>query len=286
MKRDKKTGLFVSRAGRRKNPAELVILGANPHRRQRNPAELVLLGNPGRKKKRNGSAADELPDDEKATHASVAFEHPSRHEGQKCGGCAHYIAGDPARCQKVQPPITSPDWCAMYQFRFAKNPAADYAPTSAGVDLYKDFHGRAPKEVLEVSELQGMPREAVVLGDLVELHVEAPHGLAAIKFDGDGVKLAANAARDELFIVGGRQNIERFLETLGVKRSDGVVRLGKVPYIVYETRKGMDGFHLNKYEHYLGEEDGKKPTAYYDPEIERITLRGGNYRIEAPGIIN
>jgi hypothetical protein len=63
----------------------------------------------------------ELPNREKRSHASVDFEHPSRHHGEPCAGCQHFIPGNPPRCEGVRSPIRAEDWCKRFE---AKHEAA------------------------------------------------------------------------------------------------------------------------------------------------------------------
>jgi hypothetical protein len=166
------------------------------------------------------------------------------------------------------------------------NPAGRVSEKAAG--LYEDFHGAQPKELLAVNELQDMPHEAVSLGDLESLTVNAPKGEMKISFEGDGVKVASDASGSQLYFVGGNQNLNAALSQFrsAADSATRAVRLGRAEKIIYSARKKMDGFNLSNYIHQFGEEDGKKPVAWYDANLKRIYLVGGNYRIEAPGIIN
>lgn len=57
----------------------------------------------------------ELPDKEKATHAEVAYEHPSEHAGRYCGNCEHLIENaKETRCQTVKGPIYLNGWCKRW----------------------------------------------------------------------------------------------------------------------------------------------------------------------------
>jgi hypothetical protein len=54
---------------------------------------------------------DEKPEAKKLSHKAVDYESPSEHDGQRCGGCRHYIETKPPRCEGVQCPIRVGDWC-------------------------------------------------------------------------------------------------------------------------------------------------------------------------------
>jgi hypothetical protein len=57
----------------------------------------------------------EKPDHEKATHAEVHYQHPSRHPGRFCAGCVHFIRANPPRCEGVKEPIRGPDYCDNFK---------------------------------------------------------------------------------------------------------------------------------------------------------------------------
>lgn len=55
----------------------------------------------------------EKPDAEKFSHREVNYESPSRHTGQFCAGCEHFIR--PNRCEGVKSPINARAWCKRYE---------------------------------------------------------------------------------------------------------------------------------------------------------------------------
>jgi hypothetical protein len=215
------------------------------------PAELIILGNPKGRTKRRALL---------------------RHAIARARGRAIRLAGIGRR---------KPNPAEMVIL--GANPAAKVSEKAA--ELYQDFHGMQPKELLAANEVQNMPHEVVVLGDLESLTVDAPKGEMKIGFEGDGVKLASNSAASQLYFVAGNQNLNAVLAEFGAPRAN-VVRLGAALKIIYSGRKAMDGSHINNYVHEFGEDDGKRPVLWYDVRIKRLYLVGGNYRIEAAGIIN
>lgn len=61
------------------------------------------------------SGAGELPEDKKLPHDAVGYEHPSGHSGERCGNCRHLVVAEPLRCEHVQCPIRSGDWCKKWE---------------------------------------------------------------------------------------------------------------------------------------------------------------------------
>lgn len=157
-----------------------------------------------------------------------------------------------------------------------------------GAELYEQFHGKSPEEIVAVQEADTIRKTYTALGDLVELRIQPEHTeqLACIKFGGDGVKLASAPGGRQLYLIGGDQGIDGSLDVFGTDASKDFVELGRAVYVMYRGRKSMDNFALVDYYHELGEESGQPPFAFYDRLRRRIFFVGGNYHVEAPGIID
>lgn len=163
------------------------------------------------------------------------------------------------------------------------NPSA----TESAAALYESFHGKSPREILEMQESDAARHTYTALGDLRELVIDAPAGKVKIGFDGsDAVKVASAPGGKQLYLIGGNQNLDSQLGRFGSDPSKDFVELGAATQITYQARKSMDNFTLVDYYHNLGEETNEPPFAFYDRLKHRIFLAGGRYRVEAPGIIN
>lgn len=171
-----------------------------------------------------------------------------------------------------------------FKRRIKKNPS----PMQVGAELYEQFHGKSPEEIVAVQEADTIRKTYTALGDLVELRIQPEHTeqLACIKFGGDGVKLASAPGGRQLYLIGGDQGIDGSLDVFGTDASKDFVELGRAVYVMYRGRKSMDNFALVDYYHELGEESGQPPFAFYDRLRRRIFFVGGNYHVEAPGIID
>ena len=61
----------------------------------------------------------EKPEYAKLLHSEVAYEHPSKHPGEQCRKCRHFIPDGhekdndkfEPRCEGVRSPIRAGDWC-------------------------------------------------------------------------------------------------------------------------------------------------------------------------------
>ena len=153
--------------------------------------------------------------------------------------------------------------------------------------LYQKFHGKAPKEVLELQESAAIRGEYTSLGDLVELVVKSPAGESLrIGFAGEKVKLASSPNGGQLYFLGGNQALDGNLARFKTDATKDLVDLGEAQSIVYRAAKDFTGFKSSDWEHAFGEESGERPSAFYDKLKQRIFLVGGTYRVERPGIVN
>ena len=153
--------------------------------------------------------------------------------------------------------------------------------------LYQKFHGKAPKEVLELQESAAIRGEYTALGDLVELVVKSPVGDSLrIGFEGEKVKLASSPNGGQLYFLGGNQALDGNLARFKTDATKDLVDLGEAQSIVYRAAKDFTGFKSSDWEHAFGEESGERPSAFYDKLKRRIFLVGGTYRVERPGIVD
>ena len=156
---------------------------------------------------------------------------------------------------------------------------------------YEDFHGEPSKFIDEIQEPSPRPMTLSELGEMLELRVKRPTGWkwGSLDFTGKGVRLAANVEGTQLYLIDGDQKISRGqLTHLGADNSKEVIDLGEATLIAYRARKmHVNGVAAN-YEHNFGEETGVRPRVTYDKRgpKPRILIAGGEYRVEARGIIN
>ena len=168
--------------------------------------------------------------------------------------------------------------------------------------LYKDFHGKASKEVIRLQEALMKAGDYTALGDDPEFWLEPVKGdphkwpAADIEFEKkDKVKLATDAKGKRLYIVGEQQKLPAaYFKKEGFETDGRYVFLGTCYAISYQTEKVFDGFRTTIYAHEFGEETGERPELIYDQESERLLLVGGAYKIAgvddalkaSPGIVN
>ena len=195
----------------------------------------------------------------------------------------------------------------------AKNPRIEASPeTQQAVELYNEFHGRDPREILMVQESAEMRMDYTALGDLdylvlvmdfdedefeqfAEDMVEEEGNLDRVPLpeeahtldEFDGVKVASSPNGGQLYLIGGDQDLTNCIEdfTDDAARKD-FIDLGYCLAICYIANKAQNNFKTAGYYHILGEETMDPPRCFYDKLKRRIFFIGGEYHIEAPGIIN
>lgn len=159
--------------------------------------------------------------------------------------------------------------------------------TGRAVRLFQTFHGKDPKEILEKQRSAAMRSDYTALGDLEYIVVKAPDGKTEkIDFEGDGVKLASAANGAQLYLIGGNQNLNGCLAKFTADTTKDVYDLGEALEVQYLARKAVGNFEPVSWFHKFGEESGARPRLGYDRLRKEVFFAGGEYRIEAPGIIN
>jgi hypothetical protein len=141
---------------------------------------------------------------------------------------------------------------------------------------FEKFQGRPVTKAVARPASAHAPTKLAQLGDLIELRLT---GGRILKPNPQKYKLTA--ANGKLWIVGGR-----IAKPNPKAKANEINPLGEITHVVYGTRKPHHGDH--KYTHYihkLGEESGKRPLLCADRDGYAV-VRGGNYKIEARGIVD
>lgn len=235
-----------------KNPAELVLMSANPTgRSRRNPWQIIVRSKISHKGEEVWPAT--------FTTRKAAKEY----------AYSKFADGSVLRYERIPNP----------------------SQTERAGELYEDFHGAAPQHVDEYSEPTPRGITLTELGDLIELRVQRDAGWkwGSLDLAGRGIKLAANPKGTQLYFVGGDQKIRRgALTELGVDNSKQLVDLGALRYVAYRTKKAIVN-HINAtYEHSMGEDTKEYPRLMYDCSSSepRLKVSGGAYSVRPEGIVN
>jgi hypothetical protein len=152
-----------------------------------------------------------------------------------------------------------------------KNPAKP--PRSRTFEM---FQGRKPTTARPMIVSRHAPAKLVQLGDLVELKLA---GERPIKFNPSTVKLCCSNGK--LWIAG-----KRFAKADPSQGATVLNPIAEIDHVVYRTYKPHHGDAPGThYIHKLGEESGRRPFLAVDRDGFPV-IRGGNYKIEARGIVD
>ncbi len=167
-------------------------------------------------------------------------------------------------------------------------------PASASAEVFAEFHGYAPSEVITVTKHIHHHEHLAEAGKLTHLDIwgvdEQGHRLKGFK----GALLAFNEAKNQLFIEGGDQSID--LKAFGIDSAHEFETLGKVTDIGYQTNKthlgdeGGEAIYVHKFR--STNENGRhvivriarEPDLIYDVRNEQLLFSGGSYEILREGI--
>lgn len=234
---------------------------------QKNPLgieELVIFGNPAGRRSRKGNPRGHKP------------------------GCPCPICRRAKNSPRSEAQRSARDRAGRIRAARLSNRRNPESPLDHAVDLYQTFHGKDPGEILQKQRSDKIREAYTALGDLDYLVVKSAKDgrLEKLGFDGDGVKLASAPNGAQLYAIGGNQNLSACLKQFTADTSKDIYDLGEVIEAQYFARKAVGNFQPIHYYHKFGEEGGKRPRLGYDALKREIFFAGGEYRIEAPGIIN
>src|SRR5271157_4669114 len=167
-------------------------------------------------------------------------------------------------------------------------------PAAASAEVFEDFHGFAPSEVVTVSKEIHHHAHLASVGTLVQLDVFGIDGKGHKITGFKGALLACNESRDQLFIEGGDQAIN--LEDFGIRKPHETETLGRVTNIGYQTNKthlgkeGGQAVYVHRFR--ATNQNGKhvmvkmtrEPDLIYDVRNEQLLFSGGSYEILREGI--
>lgn len=175
-----------------------------------------------------------------------------------------------------------------------KNPVG--AEAEQAIEIREGFVHRGSKGYRVMNEPHITAGDYAELGPLVALGVK-PTSLGntdqvqEIGFARKPILLSDTSRRQLYFAAGDQRLTSSELRTF-TSHLTGTAELGVCETIVYIAAKyhpevGNDAAGKKvEWIHPFGEENGIKPTLWYDTEHQRLILRGGDYRIEDRGIVN
>lgn len=161
----------------------------------------------------------------------------------------------------------------------------------AAVQLFETFHGKDASKIVEKHVSTMIRKDYTTLGDLMYLIVKTPIGeKVTFNFEDDHVKLASSANGQQLYCIGGSQNLLPLLDA-DSQRKD-FIDLGECLEVAYLARKIHSNYEPIEWYHKFGERAGSsKPQLMFDKLKKQIFFIGGEYFIDpkvdlSPGIEN
>ena len=264
---------------RSSNPAELLVMGANPPRK-RNPEAREAREREAAAEKIRKSLLRLADSAEKKGYHNLAKEY--RDAAKRRGNPQELLvmAANPPHVHTAAPGVTAE------AEREANNPGA--------AEIYEGFTGRE-SEWVTIENEPHIPRgDYAQLGDLLNLYVKPVGGgqVLELRFKTGSARplVVCDRSARQMYFVGGDQDVTESLDRFGGAGrtgSGGAVLLGEGVRIDYRARKD----HVaepdeDKWKHYFGEENGAKPEVLFDSRHKRLLLEGGDYRIDGAWIRN
>jgi hypothetical protein len=265
---------------------------------RKNPEELIIFGNPCK--------ANRTPRGAKRRRRNAGTQ--GHKPGCKCFACKHGRGENPKRAtprrrrtKRAKAPggVRAIGARREKRRRFARK--KNITDAEQAVQLFETFHGRDPKEIVEKHVSAAVRKDYTALGKLIAVGTD-DCGLSdaqltnkwdqcpRIEFADDHVTLAASPDGQQLYAIGGNQNLNGCLEKFeGIDANKDFVDLGDVAFVVYEARKIHSNFEPVEWVHKFGGRDSVRPRWMYDKLRRQIFFIGGQYTIDtkqsvSPGI--
>lgn len=175
-------------------------------------------------------------------------------------------------------------------------------PADVAAQVYREFHGREPDEVITITERLHVHDTLSGVGVMEWLKVAAIDGKTVVELSGfKGALLAQDEKKRQLYIEGGDQSVNIADFGIDPKRTHEHEVLGVATEVAYETRKdhlgeaggaGERAVHV----HQLGTRRGmsagdtrrgwrnRLPVVVYDTRNKKLALVGGTYDLPVEGI--
>lgn len=133
-----------------------------------------------------------------------------------------------------------------------------------------------------------------LLGKLIALRVKPERGgqLQEISFPGKNICVISTANGRQIYFANDGQDLSAVEIGIFTASTSDRVELGECRSIVYEAAKWHEAVDASargrkvEWEHQFGEDGGYPPKLFYLRSKERFALEGGSYHVEGAGIVN
>jgi hypothetical protein len=167
-------------------------------------------------------------------------------------------------------------------------------PAEAAAEVFEEFHGFAPSEVVTVTKEIHYHKHLAAAGKLTSLGVWGVDDIGHTITGFRGAILAFNEGKNQLFVEGGDQRIN--LEDFGLDSPHELETLGRVTDIGYFGKKthlgdeGGEAVYVHKFRttnkagKHVVVKIARYPDLIYDVRNEQLLFSGGSYEILREGI--
>jgi hypothetical protein len=157
--------------------------------------------------------------------------------------------------------------------------------------MFQKFHGRKSTTIEEVKERQNYRKTMSGLGVLMFLRTDLTQewngkGVGLTFSEEDKVIVASDPAGNQIYFLGGNQDVTGILPRRGVQGNKDFIDMGECDVIIYTADKDFDNFEEKDYQHEFGEETGERPRLMFDRLNQQLYLIGGAYEVKREGIVN
>jgi hypothetical protein len=293
--------LFDISTREKKNPSELLVMGANPHGQEITlPAgsTLTIRMNPATNLQENFTVRKPFSGGRSLFGPGLIRTPRQRRVASMVRKRRSAGMITDAEYKRLKKSARKGPASKVFHELYGRNPSA--------AALHEKFTGREP-EFISISNEPHMPQgDYAKLGAIMGVAIKPISGgqvqqivyynpptmplmeaAASLRPLHNPPWLVSDESARQMYFYGGDQDISSALAIFGARpRGDELVELGELRLVVYRERKWTDEQELMNYVHKMGEESGVRPTVLFDPQSKRLLLEGGEYRIERAGIIN
>lgn len=258
---------------RQKNPAELLLMGANP------------LGKKATRERatRIRSARLSNPYDALSVNERLAFGRLGLGKAQlQSAGDIRKARRQVAENERLRNRLPNPGTAEIGE------------EAGRAQDLSERFHHEGVKYFTQSVEPHMPSGDYTDLGAFLDIKVKPANGgpVQIISFEGQDVRLVSDAGGRQLYLAGDGQDLDdASLSVFGCASGDRC-HLGKARTIAYQAVKWHpevpDGARGKDkpYEHRFGEDGGTEPDVWYSRSMKRLLIGRASYHVEGAGIAN
>lgn len=266
-----------------KNPAELLLMGANPTGSKR---ELQRAARERAARIRGARLGNPSPYDSLSVNERLAFGRLGLGKRQlRTQGAIEKARRKVAELNRFRNALPNPGAGTL--------PSLDAPQAEHARDLYEAFH-ETPSEKYVVTQEPHIPAgDYTDLGKLLALRVKTLSiPMQEISFPGKNIRVISNASGRQIYFAGAGQELGDVEVKIFTSSDGSLVELGVCRSIVYQAAKWHQAVPASvrgekvEWEHQFGEEGGYPPRLFYDRRKQRLLLEGGSYHVEGAGIVN